>query len=110
MHGKMFKYSTAHVRQLDVEESLTRVGGDPGHLLGVLEGPRGSWGSPGGSWRVLGGALGEPWGGLGGSLGGPEGPWGGFLEVLGALGEDLEGPRRVVEVAEEGLGEARGGS
>ena len=41
---------------------------------------------------------------------GPGGPWGGFLEVLGALGEDLEGPRRVVEVAAEGLGAARGGS
>ena len=49
-------------------------------------------------------------GGPGGSLGGPAGPWGGFLEVHGALGEDLEGPRRVVEVAEEGLGAARGGS
>ena len=49
-------------------------------------------------------------GGPGGSLGGPEGPWGGFLEVLGALGEDLGGPRRVAEVAAEGLGAVLGGS
>ena len=60
--------------------------------------------------RVLGAVLEDPWEGL-------EGPWGvlqdpgeGSWRSMGPLGEDLEGPRRVVEVAEEGLGEARGGS
>ena len=47
-------------------------------------------------------------GGPGGSLEGPGGPWGGFLEVLGALGEDLGGPRRGVEVPAEGLGAVPG--
>ena len=60
--------------------------------------------------RVLGRVLGDPWGEPGGSLGGPAGPWGSSWRSLGPLGEDLEGPRRVVEVAEEGLGAARGGS
>ena len=82
MQGKMFKCSTAHVRQLDVEQSLTGVGG----VLGT------SWGF----WRVLRGPggpredLGEFLGGPGGSMGGPggslEGPGGllaGCLEVLG---------------------------
>ena len=44
------------------------------------------------------------------SLEGPGRPWGGFLEVLGALGEDLGGPRRVGEVPAEGLGPVPGGS
>ena len=49
-------------------------------------------------------------GGPGGSLEGPGGPWGGFLEVSGALSEDLGGPRRVVEVPAEGLGAVPGES
>ena len=76
MQGKMFKCSTAHVRQLDVEQSLTGVGG-PGGSSGVIVDPwedlESPWGGPGGSM-----------GGPGGSLGGPAGPWGGFLEVRGA--------------------------
>ena len=62
----------------------------------MLESP---WGGPGGSM-----------GGPGGSLEGPGGPWGGFLEVSGALSEDLGGPRRVVEVPAEGLGAVPGES
>ena len=77
---------------------------------GILEGPRGSWGSLGGSWRVLGGVLGDPWEPL-------ESPWRvlddpgeGSWRSSGALGEDLGGPRRVVEVLAEGLGAVPGGS
>ena len=106
MQGKMFKCSTAHVRQLDVEQSLTGVG----RVLGT------SWGfwrvlrGPGGPREDLGESLGDPWEGL-------EGPWrvladprGGAWRSLGALGEDLGGPRRVVEDTAGGLGAVPEGS
>ena len=47
-------------------------------------------------------------GGPGGSLEGPGGPWEGSWRSLGALGEDLGGPRRVLEVPAEGLGAVPG--
>ena len=85
-------------------------GAPPGTSWGVLECPRGSWGSLGGSWRVLGKVLGDPWEGLEGPWRVLEDPGEGSWRSLGALGEDLGGPRRVVEVPAEGLGAVPGGS
>ena len=93
MQGKMFKCSTAHVRQLDVEQSLTGVGRVLGTSWGfwkVLRGPGcpredlgeslgGSWGIQGRGWRVLGVSWrtlgGGPWGLLGRTWGVPGGSW-----------------------------------
>ena len=85
-------------------------GAAPGTSWGVLEGPRGSWGSLGASWRVLGRVLGDPWEGLEGPWRVLEDPGEGSWRSLGALGEDLGGPRGVVEVPAEGLGAVPGGS
>ena len=94
MQGKIFKCSTADVRQLDVEQSLTGIGGvlgtscgflrvlrglgDPQEALGESLG--GSWGIHGRAWRVLGGSWRTLWGVLGGS-------WGLLVRTWGVPGE-----------------------
>ena len=112
MQGKMFKCSTAHVRQLDVEQSLTGIGGVLGNSCGflrVLRGlgdPRealgeslgGSWGIHGRAWRVLGGS----WRTLGGVLGGP---WGLLVRTWGVPGGSW---RMLQGVLERSRGDPRG--